>query len=104
MVWYEYAAYFAGGLFLANCIPHLANGLSGRRFQTPFAKKATGGLSSPTVNALWGLLNLGFAWFLVYPTGKINLSNQCNVLTLGAGMVIMSFLLARAYGRIQDKA
>ena len=33
--WYHFIAYFFGGAFLANTIPHLANGISGRPFQSP---------------------------------------------------------------------
>ena len=37
MVWYHYVSYFFGGVFLANTLPHLINGISGRKFQSPFA-------------------------------------------------------------------
>jgi len=37
MQWYAYAAYFFGGAFLVNAVPHFVDGVSGRRFQTPFA-------------------------------------------------------------------
>ena len=35
MHWYQYLAYFFGGAFLANTLPHLGNGISGRSFQSP---------------------------------------------------------------------
>ena len=35
--WYHDVAYFFGGAFLANTIPHLVNGISGLPFQSPFA-------------------------------------------------------------------
>ena len=31
--WYHYIAYFFAGVFLANTIPHLVNGMSGLRFR-----------------------------------------------------------------------
>lgn len=31
--WYHYIAYFFAGVFLANTIPHLVNGISGIRFR-----------------------------------------------------------------------
>jgi hypothetical protein len=37
MRWYHYVAYFFGGAFLANALPHLGNGISGHPFQSPFA-------------------------------------------------------------------
>ncbi|WP_250634249.1 hypothetical protein [Pinirhizobacter soli] len=54
----SYVAAFFLGAFLCNAIPHLANGLSGEPFQTPFAKPRGMGLSSPVVNVLWGLANV----------------------------------------------
>jgi hypothetical protein len=58
MVWYKYIACFFSGMFLANAVPHFVYGICGDRFPTPFAKPPGRGLSSPTVNVLWGLFNL----------------------------------------------
>ena len=52
-----FASFFAG-LLLANTVPHFVHGISGDRFPTPFANPPGKGLSSPTVNVLWSLLNL----------------------------------------------
>ena len=38
MCWYHYIAYFFGGAFLANAIPHFVSGVMGHPFQSPFAK------------------------------------------------------------------
>ncbi|MDR3673538.1 MAG: hypothetical protein P4L36_22025, partial [Holophaga sp.] len=51
------ASFFAG-LLLANAVPHFVHGVSGDRFPSPFAHPPGKGLSSPTVNVLWSLLNL----------------------------------------------
>ena len=56
--WHIYVAYFFGGVFLMNSVSHFTNGVSGRRFPTPFATPLRKGQSSPTVNVLWGILNL----------------------------------------------
>jgi len=53
-----YVADFFAGLFLCNCIPHLACGLRGEPFPTPFAKPRGIGHSSSLLNFLWGSLNL----------------------------------------------
>jgi len=53
----HYIVNFFAGLFICNCIPHLASGLRGEAFPTPFAKPPGAGLSSPLVNFLWGTLN-----------------------------------------------
>ncbi|MGD0734121.1 MAG: hypothetical protein ABR976_03200 [Terracidiphilus sp.] len=99
MPWYHYVSYFFGGAFLSNTLPHLVNGISGRPFQSPFAKPPGEGLSSSTVNVLWGLFNLAIAYLLIYRIGNFSLHNTCQVLTLGAGFVLMSVMMARAFGR-----
>jgi hypothetical protein len=104
MHWYYYVSYFFGGAFLANSIPHLVNGISGRPFQSPFAKPPGQGLSSSTVNVLWGLFNLAIAYLLVYRVGSFNLLNTCHVVTLGAGILLMSVMLARTFGRFHGGA
>jgi hypothetical protein len=52
-----YVALFFAGAFLCNALPHLAAGLQGKPFPTPFATPRGIGDSSPLVNFLWGLLN-----------------------------------------------
>jgi len=104
MHWYYYVAYFFGGAFLANSIPHLGNGISGRSFQSPFAKPPGQGLSSSTVNVLWGLLNLAVAYLLVVRVGSFNLHDTWQVLALGAGMLLLSINLARSFGRFHGGA
>ena len=75
MHWYYFLAYFFGGAFLANSMPHLVNGVSGRPFQTPFAKPPGQGLSSSTVNVLWGFFNLAVAYLLICRVGTFDLRN-----------------------------
>jgi hypothetical protein len=48
MHWYFFVAYFFGGAFLVNAVPHFVNGVSGRIFPTPFASPPGKGQSSPT--------------------------------------------------------
>jgi hypothetical protein len=99
MHWYHYVAYFVGGAFLANALPHLGNGISGRAFQSPFASPPGEGLSCSTVNVLWGFFNLGAGYVLVCRIGTFDLRNTLHALALGAGILIMSLMLARAFGR-----
>ncbi len=99
MHWYDYLAYFFGGAFLANALPHLINGISGCAFQSPFAKPPGKGLSSSTVNVLWGFFNLAAAYALVVGVGSFNLHSAPQVVVLGAGFLVMSLMLARAFGR-----
>ena len=64
MNWYEYIACFFSGAFLANVVPHFVHGISGDPFPTPFAHPPGKGLSSPTVNVAWALLNLVLGYIL----------------------------------------
>ncbi len=102
MHWYDFLAYFFGGAFLANALPHLINGVSGRSFQSPFAKPPGKGLSSPVVNALWGFFNLAVAYLLVMRVGIFSPHNSVQVATLGAGVLVMSVNLALTFGRFHD--
>jgi len=99
MRWFHYVAYLFGGAFLANALPHLGNGISGHAFQSPFASPPGEGLSSSLVNVLWGLFNLAVGYVLVCRVGSFNLRKTQHVLVLGAGILIMSLMLAHAFGR-----
>jgi len=99
MRWYHYVAYFFGGIFLANALPHLGNGISGHAFQSPFASPPGVGLSSSTVNVAWGLLNLVIAYLLVCRVGNFDLRKTQHVLVLAAGILIMSLNHAHYFGR-----
>jgi hypothetical protein len=99
MHWYQYLAYFFGGAFLANSLPHLGNGVSGRAFQSPFASPPGKGLSSSTVNVLWGLFNLAVTYLLICRVGSFDLRNTLHVVVLGAGFLVLSLMSARSFGR-----
>ncbi len=99
MRWYHFVSYFFGGAFLANTLPHLGNGISGHAFQSPFASPPGEGLSSSTVNVLWGLLNLLVAYLLLCRVGNFELRKTRHVIVFGAGFLVMAIMLARAFGR-----
>jgi hypothetical protein len=92
-------AYFFGGLFLANAMPHWIGGLMGRSFQSPFATPRGVGLSSATVNVLWGLFNLAIAWLLIAKVGAFDIRSPEHVAAVGAGMLLISLFAARHFGR-----
>ena len=98
--WYHYIAYFFGGVFLANTIPHLVNGMSGSPFQSPFATPPGKGLSSATVNVLWGMFNLAVAYVLVARVGRFELRSILHVLVLGIGALLMALMLASHFGAL----
>ncbi len=100
MRWYHDVAYFFGGAFLANALPHLGNGISGRAFQSPFASPPGVGLSSATVNVLWGFFNLAVGYLLVCRVGAFDLRRPRHVVALALGVLLMALLLARQFGRL----
>lgn len=99
MQWHHLVSYFFGGLFLMNAVPHLVSGVMGRSFQTPFAKPRGEGLSSSTVNVVWGFANLVIAYLLLWIVGDFSLANSIDALALGLGAILMALFCARHFGR-----
>jgi hypothetical protein len=100
MKWYHYIACFFAGAFLANTVPHFVQGISGNSFPTPFANPPGKGLSSPTINVLWALLNLAVGYVL-YRTGKVSPANKWSILVFFSGIAYMSITLSIAFvGRV----
>jgi hypothetical protein len=104
MAWLDLVSYFFGGAFLANAIPHLVAGMMGRAFQSPFAKPPGQGLSSSTVNVLWGFLNLAVGYLLVCRVGDFDLRDTADVSAFGLGAFLLSLLCARQFGRFNGGA
>src|ERR1700743_2083993 len=97
--WLSLLSYFFGGVFLANAIPHVVSGRMGRAFQSPFATPRGEGLSSSTVNVLWGFLNLVIGYLLVCRVGDFELRDTADVVALVAGAFLISLFLAQHFGR-----
>ena len=91
MTWLHLVSYFFGGTFLANAIPHFVSGIMGRPFQSPFAKPPGKGLSSSTVNVLWGFFNVVVGYLLVVRVGNFDLRSISDVLALAVGALLISF-------------
>jgi len=99
MAWLHYLSYFLGGAFLINAVPHLVSGVMGRPFQSPFAKPPGQGLSSSTVNVLWGFFNLAAGYVLICRVGSFDLRAADDVIVSGLGMLLTGVMSARAFGR-----
>ena len=99
MNWWHLVSYLFGGAFLANAIPHLVSGMTGRPFQSPFAKPPGQGLSSSTVNVVWGVFNLAVAYILICRVGEFNLGSTADVACTGLGFFLLGVMLARHFGR-----
>ena len=99
MQWLYDVAYFFGSAFLTNALPHFISGLMGRPFQSPFAKPPGEGLSSSTVNVLWGFLNLVLAYVLLCRVGNFNLRATDQIIAAGLGVLLFGTITARLFGR-----
>ena len=100
MVW-VYLAYFFAGLFLANGVPHFVNGISGNRFQSPFALPPGVGESSPLVNVIWGLVNFVIGYVLICGVGNFAWGLTLDVLLVGLGALLISVCLAWWFGHVR---
>ncbi len=99
MEWPHYVSYFFGGAFLTNELPHFISGLMGRPFQSPIAKPPGKGLSSSTVNVLWGFFNLATGYALICRVGTFSLCSTDHIVALGLGVLFVSLMSARMFGR-----
>ncbi|MBV8379989.1 MAG: hypothetical protein JO369_04385 [Paucibacter sp.] len=96
----QLVADFFAGAFLANAVPHFVAGSMGRRFQTPFANPPGRGLSSPTVNVLWGFFNFVAGILLGWRVSAISLDSPVDAITFAAGMLALGLFLAHRFGAI----
>jgi hypothetical protein len=99
MMWLHDLAYFFGGAFLASAVPHYVSGMMGRSFQSPFAKPSGKGLSSSTVNVLWGFANLMLAYCLTLRVGQFDLRAADHIVSLGLGLLLIGVISARIFGQ-----
>jgi hypothetical protein len=99
MGWLYPLAYFFGGAFLCNAIPHFVSGTTGRAFQSPFAKPPGEGLSSSTVNVLWSVLNFAIAYVLLVRVGDFDLRSTTDAASAGLGVLLTALFAARHFGR-----
>jgi hypothetical protein len=101
MAWYAYLAYFAAGALLANGVPHFVNGISGKRFQSPFAWPPGVGESPPLVNVLWGLANFAGGFALIFGVGYFRFGMNRAAIMVGLGALAISALLSVYFGRVR---
>jgi hypothetical protein len=96
MKWYHFIACFFAGLFLGNAVPHFVQGVSGNYFPTPFAIPPGKGLSSPTLNVIWALVNLVVGYILLR-AGKVSPARKWGLVVFFAGFAYVSIMLSIAF-------
>jgi hypothetical protein len=98
--WHNYIACFFAGMFLANFVPHFVHGISGDRFPTPFAHPPGKGLSSPTLNVVWALINV-VVGYILFQAGKVSSGGDSALVIFFAGIVAMSIMLSANFAKKQ---
>ena len=99
MSWTSCLSYFFGGVFFANAIPHIVSGLTGRAFQSPFAKPSGEGLSSSVVNIVWGFFNAAMAYLLIVQVGDFDLRSVHDICAAGLGAFLVALFNAWHFGK-----
>lgn len=96
--WYNYVACFFAGMFFANVVPHFVHGISGNRFPTPFADPPGKGLSSPTVNVVWALLNL-VVGYILFRIGRVSNGGDWALVVFFAGIAAISTQMSAHFSK-----
>lgn len=99
MPWLHYVSFFFGGAVLTNAVPHFVNGVMGRPFQSPFARPPGQGLSSSSVNMLWGFINLAVGYVLICRVGNFDLRATDDVVAAGLGVLLLGLMTAKMFGQ-----
>jgi hypothetical protein len=99
MNWLWLVSYFFAGIFASNAIPHFVCGVTGRPFQSPFAKPPGQGLSSSKVNVAWGFLNMVVAWLLLAQVGSFQWRAASHIVAFGLGLLLMGLGAAHQFGK-----
>lgn len=87
---------FLAGAFLFNAIPHFVNGISGNAFPTPFADPPGKGLSSPELNVLWAIFNIG-AGYLLARSSVNKHRTGVNITLFVLGGIVISLVLSVSF-------
>jgi hypothetical protein len=106
-----YIAYFLAGTFFSNGIPHLTNGISGRKFPKRFPFRKAGEpatsferwSSAPVSNVIWGMLNYVIGYLLVTTVGNFSVAQAADIASLLLGFVICSIFLSWNFGRVNSE-
>jgi hypothetical protein len=99
---YNYVFCFFAGTFLANVVPHFVHGISGDPFPTPFAHPPGKGLSSPTTNVVWALVNL-IVGYVLFRVGKVSTGGSLALTVFFAGITALSIWLSVLFTKIKPE-
>ena len=98
----ELFANFAAGVILCNCIPHLAAGMRGELFPSPFAKPPGVGRSHPAVNVVWGVTN-AVAGIVLLDYAPVDVGFSPSFIAIVLGALVGGSLIAGYFYRWRNK-
>jgi hypothetical protein len=78
------------------------NGISGCRFQSPFASPPGVGESSPLLNVIWGMVNFAVGYTLLTGVGEFSTGPTLDALTIALGALAAAAGLSVHFGRVRD--
>ena len=93
--WWFYVVAIIAPVLLTNGIPHFVNGISGKRFPSPFSG-GPGTEDAPTRNVLWGAGNIIVGGALLW-TIREGLEDLILVIELVVVSVAWALFLARIF-------
>jgi hypothetical protein len=103
MLWHFFVLEFVSGLLLANGVPHFVQGVSGHRFQSPFATPRGVGESSALINALWGFANLVAGFILLWSFSPHGFEAPVGWIVVGLGVLVAAIGLSIYFGKVRSK-
>jgi hypothetical protein len=103
MPWHFYLLEFVSGLLLTNGVPHFVQGVSGHRFQSPFAAPRGVGESSPLINVLWGFANLAAGFILLWLFGPYGFEPAVGWIVVGLGVLVAAVGMSVYFDTVRSK-
>ncbi|WKB53128.1 hypothetical protein [Eleftheria terrae] len=103
MDWLDHLAHFFVAALAVNGLPHFVNGLSGRRFPTPFGHPPAVGDSRPLVNVLWAVANFLLAWVLWQASEPPRAGQSTDLLPMWAGGILTALALSAHFSRVRRR-
>jgi hypothetical protein len=98
----NHLAAVSAGAIAANVIPHLAHGVTGKPFPTPFANPPGVGDSSPALNIVWAGMNAVGAGLVVF-TERRRASTPAFVLSFALGATVAALGLRSYFGQVRGQ-